>query len=131
MNKLLKDVVKFHKAYGQPVPKVPKVPSEDRVSLRIRLIEEELNEFRNGAQKGDLVESADALIDLLYVVNGAIIEFGLKDIADKLHDEVQNSNMSKLGEDGKPLYRADGKVAKGPNFFEPNLKAIIEKKISK
>lgn len=128
MNHLLKDVVKFHKTYGQPVIEAPAVPSEDRQILRLKLIEEELRELKEAFAAKDIVATADALTDLLYVVNGCVIECGLKDYIDDCHREVQNSNMSKLGLDGKPIKREDGKVLKGPNFFEPNLAKIINEK---
>ena len=125
MNKLLSDVVTFHKTYGQPVLEKPTVPKIKRQKLRKRLIREELKELNDAFKAKDLVAIADALTDLLYVVNGCVVECGLKDYIDACHDEVQASNMSKLGADGKPIYREDGKVAKGPNFFEPNLAKII------
>ena len=128
MNKLLSDVLEFHRTYNQPVLSEPTIPSEDRCELRVKLIAEELQEFKDAIEAKDIVAVADALTDLLYVVNGAVLEFGLKDKIDKCHDEVQASNMSKLGEDGKPIYREDGKVVKGPNFFEPDLASIVHAK---
>lgn len=125
MNKLLADVVTFMKTFGQPVISQPHIPSKDRQALRIELIEEELIELREAFDAKDIVGVADALTDLLYVVNGCVVECGLKDYIDACHDEVQASNMSKLDEDGKPIYRIDGKVLKGPNFFSPNLEKII------
>ena len=125
MNKLLSDVVLFHQTYGQPVAEKPIIPKVKRQKLRARLIREELKELTDAFKAKDLVAVADALTDLLYVVNGCVVECGMKDLIDSCHEEVQASNMSKLGADGKPMYRADGKVAKGPNFFEPNLAKII------
>jgi predicted HAD superfamily Cof-like phosphohydrolase len=125
MNKLLSDVVKFHKTYKQPVIDEPAVPPQARQKLRIELIEEETKELKAAFEAGDIVAVADALADLLYVVNGAVVECGLKDYIDDCHNEVQASNMSKLDSNGKPIFREDGKVLKGPNFFEPNLKAIV------
>lgn len=128
MNKLLQDVVKFHETYKQPVVENPAIPAKKRQKLRLRLIREELKELKDAFEAEDIVAVADALTDLLYVVNGCVVECGLKDYIDACHDEVQASNMSKLDENGKPIYRADGKVAKGPNFFEPNLERIINEK---
>ena len=94
------------------------------MELRIELISEELNELWDAFDARDIVEVADALTDILYVTYGAAHAFGI-DI-DKCFDEVQRSNMSKLGEDGKPIYREDGKVQKGPNYFKPDLKKILQ-----
>jgi predicted HAD superfamily Cof-like phosphohydrolase len=127
MNKLLSDVVTFHKTYNQPVVEKPAIPEIPRQHLRVRLIAEELDELKAAFLANDIVAVADALTDLLYVVNGCVVECGLKDYIDDCHDEVQASNMSKLGADGKPIYREDGKVKKGPNFFEPDLEKILKK----
>ena len=125
MNQLLKDVVEFHTTYGQPVLTEPAIPSKERQALRISLITEELQELCAAFQNNDIVEVADALVDLMYVVNGCAAECGLQNLIDKCHTEVHASNMSKLGADGKPIKREDGKILKGPAFFSPNLKAII------
>lgn len=125
MNQLLKDVVEFHNTYGQPVLDIPTVPTKDRQSLRISLIAEELEELKAAFENNDIVEVADALVDLMYVVNGCAAECGLQNLIDKCHAEVHASNMSKLGTDGKPIKREDGKVLKGVNYFPPNLAAII------
>ena len=93
------------------------------MQLRIDLIEEELNELKEAIKNNDIVEVADALTDILYVTYGAGHSFGVD--LDKCFDEVQRSNMSKLGEDGKPIYNESGKVMKGPNYFAPDLKKII------
>lgn len=127
MNKLLKDVLTFHKTYNQPILENPTIPDYERSELRVNLIEEELDELKQAIAENDIVGVADALTDLLYVVNGAVIEFGLKDYIEKCHAEVQASNMSKLGADGKPIYREDGKVVKGPNYFEPDLASIVNR----
>ena len=113
-------VSEFMNAFGQEVK--TKTEKETQV-LRYALIAEELNEFVDAMKQEDLVEVADALADLLYVVYGAGHAFGID--LDKCFAEVQRSNMSKLGEDGKPMYRDDGKVMKGPNFSEPQLEECL------
>ena len=118
------DVSKFMKAFGQDVNKKSTWPDYKTRNLRIELIEEELEELKAAIMQKDMVEIADALTDLLYVVYGAGHTFGID--LDKTFDEVHSSNMSKLGDDGKPIYREDGKVLKGPNFFEPNLQKFIK-----
>lgn len=113
----------FMKAFGQEVKSDPDFPNDETVSLRIELIAEELNELFDACEQKDIVEVADALTDILYVTYGAGHAFGID--LDECFREVQRSNMSKLGEDGKPIYRDDGKVLKGPNYFEPDLKSIL------
>ena len=116
-------VKKFMEAFGQEVKEKPEIPDAETVNLRIELIAEELEELWDACEKKDLVEIADALTDILYVTYGAGHAFGID--LDKCFREVQRSNMSKLGEDGKPIYREDGKVMKGPNYSEPNLKKVL------
>ena len=118
-------VKEFMKSFGQEVKSKPEWPKEDTMELRIDLIEEELGEFKDAIINGDgtLVDVADALSDLLYVVYGAGHSFGLD--LDACFKEVHRSNMSKLDEYGKPIYREDGKVLKGPDFTEPDLKSMI------
>jgi len=111
-------------AFGQEVKSKPEFPNSDIVKLRVDLIDEELRELQEACETKDMVEVADALSDLLYVVYGAGHAFGID--LDRTFEEVHRSNMSKLGEDGKPIYREDGKVLKGPNFKLPNLKKIID-----
>jgi len=114
----------FMKTFGQEV-KTNAGFSSDKISkLRIDLIEEELEELKDAIKKKDLKETIDALTDILYVTYGAGHAFGVN--LDKCFDEVQNSNMSKLGEDGKPLYNENGKVMKGPNYFKPNLSQFLK-----
>ncbi len=115
----------FMLMFGQEVVEKPEWPSAETMELRIDLIEEELQELKDGILLGDgtLVDVADALTDLLYVVYGAGHSFGIN--LDKCFEEVHNSNMSKLGNDGKPIYREDGKILKGKNFREPNLKEVL------
>ena len=112
------------KTYGQEIKSKPMFPDENIIKLRYNLIKEELDELQIAIQQKDLIEVADALTDLLYVVYGAGHSFGIN--LDKCFEEVQKSNMSKLGNDGKPIYNEYGKVMKGPNYFKPNLKQFIE-----
>ena len=95
--------------------------------LRYELMREENEEYLEAAKNNDLVEVADALGDMLYILCGTIIEHGMQHKIEEVFNEIQRSNMSKLGADGKPIYREDGKVLKGPNYFKPNIKAILEK----
>jgi len=113
----------FMNTYGQDVKEKSEFPENKIVQLRIDLIEEELNELKEAIKNKDIVEVADALTDILYVTYGAGHSFGVN--LDECFDEVQRSNMSKLGEDGKPIYNDSGKVMKGPNYFAPNLKKIV------
>ena len=118
-------VKEFMNAFGQEVVAKPDWPSAETMELRMDLIEEEVGEFNDACSdaSGSLVDVADALADILYVVYGAGHAFGID--LDKCFDEVHRSNMSKLGEDGKPIYREDGKVLKGESFSEPNLKEVL------
>ena len=113
----------FMKTFGQEVKTKPSFSSDKINKLRIDLIKEELQELTEAMQKKDLLEVADALTDILYVTYGAGHAFGIN--LDKCFDEVQNSNMSKLGEDGKPIYNESGKVMKGPNYFKPDFSKIL------
>lgn len=116
-------VKEFMRTFGQTVEQYPTIPSMEIVNLRYSLIKEELDEFDEAIKNNDIVEMADALVDILYVTYGALAAFGLP--ADKLFQEVHRSNMSKLGADGKPIYREDGKVMKGPNYTPPDLASIV------
>ena len=113
----------FMKTFGQEVKDRPSFSTEKINNLRVSLIEEELKELKDAMERKDLLEVADALTDILYVTYGAGHAFGIN--LDKCFDEVQNSNMSKLDPDGKPIYNDFGKVMKGPNFFKPNLKKFL------
>ena len=113
----------FMEAFGQEVLYIPTMPDFNLAALRLDLIEEEVQELRDGFGRSSLLEVADALTDILYVVYGAGHAFGI-DLDDCFH-EVHRSNMTKLGEDGRPLYRDDGKVMKGPNYEEPDLAQFI------
>jgi predicted HAD superfamily Cof-like phosphohydrolase len=95
-------------------------------TLRFDLMKEENEEYLEAANNNDMVEVADALGDMLYILCGTIIEHGMQDKIETVFEEIQRSNMSKLGEDGQPIYREDGKVLKGPNYFKPNIKDILE-----
>ena len=114
----------FMKTFGQEVNTEPELPNDETSKLRLELIGEELGELEEAIANKDLVEIADALTDILYVTYGAGHAFGID--LDACFREVQRSNMSKLGEDGKPIYREDGKVLKGPNYSEPDLKKTLQ-----
>ena len=118
-------VTEFHEAFGAPVAATPRLITRERYDLRCNLIREEFDEYKEAFHNNDIVEIADALGDLLYVVLGTAIENGLD--MDSIVTEIHESNMSKLGEDGKPVYREDGKILKGPNFRLPKLKDVIWK----
>ena len=113
----------FMKTFGQEVKTKPSFSSDKINKLRIDLIKEELNELQEAMKNNDLLEVADALTDILYVTYGAGHAFGID--LDKCFDEVQNSNMSKLGENGEPIYNDSGKVMKGPNYFKPDLSKFV------
>ncbi|MDC0438915.1 nucleoside triphosphate pyrophosphohydrolase family protein [Candidatus Pelagibacter sp.] len=113
----------FMKTFGQEVKTKPSFSSDKINKLRIDLIKEELDELQDAMKNNDLLEVADALTDILYVTYGAGHAFGIN--LDKCFDEVQNSNMSKLGENGEPIYNEFGKVMKGPNYFKPNLSKFV------
>lgn len=116
----------FMEAFNQEVLYVPTLPDFNLAALRLDLIEEEVQELRDGLGNQDLLEIADALTDILYVVYGAGHAFGID--LDDCFNEVHRSNMTKLGEDGRPLYRDDGKVMKGPNYEEPDLKQFVQQR---
>ena len=114
----------FMKTFGQEVKDKPSFSTDKINKLRLDLIKEELNELTEAMNNKDLLEVADALTDILYVTYGAGHAFGID--LDKCFEEVQNSNMSKLDEDGKPIYNDSGKVMKGPNYFKPNLLKFLK-----
>ena len=116
-------VGKFMKTFGQEVKEKAEFPSVKITSLRYELIREELQELKDAIEKNDIKEVADALTDILYVTYGAGHAFGIN--LDKCFEEVQSSNMSKLGKDGKPIYNEKGKVMKGPNYFKPDLNKFV------
>ena len=116
-------VRKFMETFGQEVKKKAEFPNDKITTLRYDLIKEELEELRIAMERKDIKEVADALTDILYVTYGAGHSFGIN--LDKCFEEVQSSNMSKLGEDGRPIYNDKGKVMKGPNYFKPDLNKFV------
>jgi predicted HAD superfamily Cof-like phosphohydrolase len=128
MKKRIAAVHEFHSAFKLGIKNTPTANiGEERNLLRFNLMKEENEEYFEAAQNNDLVEVADALGDMLYILCGTIIEHGMQDKIEEVFNEIQRSNMSKLGEDGKPIYREDGKVLKGPNYFKPDIKSILHK----
>ena len=117
------NVKKFMQTFGQEVKTKASFPNDKIIDLRLDLIREELSELKEAIEKKDIKEVADALTDILYVTYGAGHAFGIN--LDKCFEEVQNSNMSKLGSDGKPIYNDQGKVMKGPNYFKPDLTRFV------
>ena len=116
-------VKKFMETFGQEIKEKAAFPNNKITSLRYNLIKEELEEFKEAIENRDIKEVADALTDILYVTYGAGHAFGIN--LDKCFEEVQNSNMSKSGSDGKPIFNDSGKVMKGPNYFKPDLSKLI------
>ena len=128
MKNKLKAVQTFHKAFGLGVEHKPIAKlSEQKLQLRFDLMAEENEEYLDAAKNGDLVEVADALGDMLYILCGTILEHGMQHKIEEIFNEIQRSNMSKLGADGKPIYCEDGKVMKGPNYFKPYILKVLEK----
>ena len=127
MKSKIEAVELFHKSFGlgvlnEPTANLGKAKNE----LRFNLMDEENKEYLEAAESGDLVEVADALGDMLYILCGTILEHGMQYKIEEVFNEIQRSNMSKLGADGKPIYREDGKVLKGPNYFKPNIEGILK-----
>ena len=127
MQKQINAVKEFHVAFKighneNPVADL----GENKKMLRYNLMKEENEEYLEAVQNNDITEIADALGDMLYILCGTILEHGLQHKIEAVFDEIQRSNMSKLGEDGKPIYREDGKVIKGPNYFKPNFEEILQ-----
>lgn len=121
-------VARFHRSFGLGISETPKADlGEEKNTLRFNLMDEENREYFEAACKDDLVEVADALGDMLYILCGTILEHGMQHIIEEVFDEIQKSNMSKLGEDGRPIYREDGKVLKGPSYFKPDIKGILDR----
>ncbi|CAN1562694.1 NTP pyrophosphohydrolase, DR2231-like [Flavobacteriaceae bacterium] len=126
MIKQLNAVKEFHTAFEIGYSEIPKSDlGESKNVLRFNLMKEENEEYLEAVQNNDLIEIADALGDMLYILCGTIIEHGLQHKIEAVFDEIQRSNMSKLDHDGKPIYREDGKVMKGPNYFKPDFSKII------
>jgi len=119
----------FHDAFGIDNADAPTTAlAPEQIDLRYKLMREENEEYLDAAKAGDLVEVADALGDMLYILCGTMLKHGLQDKMSDVFNEIQRSNMSKLGKDGRPIYREDGKVLKGPGYFKPNIAAILAAK---
>ena len=128
MKNKISAVTAFHKAFRLCVNNTPTADiDEDTMRLRFSLMDEENKEYLDAIKNKDLIEVADALGDMLYILCGTIITHGMQDVIDQVFEEIQQSNMSKLGNDGKPIYRKDGKVLKGPNYFRPEIAKILKK----
>lgn len=125
MKQILDSVAEFHRAFNHPISEKPTLISAERASLRFDLMKEENEEYLLACANNDLVEVADALGDQLYILAGTMLEHGMQDKIIEVFNEIQRSNMSKLGEDGKPILRADGKILKGNNYTPPDLKPIF------
>ena len=126
MKKKIAAVEMFHRSFGLGILQNPKAnlgPEKNR--LRFNLMDEENKEYFEAAERGDLVEVADALGDMLYILCGTILEHGMQYKIEKVFEEIQRSNMSKLGANGKPIYREDGKVLKGPDYFKPDIEGVL------
>ena len=127
IKKELVDVTKFHNAFKIKVNENPTVEIDNAlIELRYRLMQEENSEYLEAAKNKDLIEVADALGDMLYILCGTILTHGLQYKIEEVFNEIQRSNMSKLGKDGNPIYRKDGKVMKGPNYFKPDIYKILK-----
>ena len=121
-------VALFHNSFGLEVSQTMRANlGNEKNRLRFDLMDEENKEYLEAANKNDIVEVADALGDMLYILCGTILEHGMQHKIEEVFEEIQKSNMSKLGADGKPIYREDGKVLKGPNYFKPNIREILDK----
>ena len=128
MESKIKAVHEFQKAFGLGIQNSPTAELDtSRNLLRYKLMREENEEYLDAANNKDLVEVADALGDMLYILCGTIIEHGMQHKIEEVFNEIQKSNMSKLGADGKPIYRQDGKVLKGPDYFKPDISSILNK----
>jgi len=126
LDTLINHVKKFHESFGINNEESPKTEiGEQVIDLRFELLREENEEYLEAAKKNDLVEVADALGDMLYILCGTILSHGMQHKIAEVFEEIQRSNMSKLGADGNPIYREDGKVMKGPNYFKPNISKIL------
>jgi predicted HAD superfamily Cof-like phosphohydrolase len=127
MQDKIKAVALFHTSFGLGVSQIQQADlGENKNNLRFNLMDEENKEYLDAVMNNDMVEVADALGDMLYILCGTILEHGMQYKIEEVFNEIQRSNMSKLGADGKPIYREDGKVLKGPNYFKPNIREILE-----
>ncbi len=128
MKNKLSSVEKFHRLFGMGVSETMRADlGAVKNSLRFNLMDEENKEYLEAAENDDLVEVADALGDMLYILCGTILEHGMQHKIEEVFAEIQRSNMSKLGADGKPIYREDGKVLKGPHYFKPDILGILQR----
>lgn len=128
MKSKIEAVAAFHMAFGLGVSNTPKANLGNHKNLlRFNLMDEENKEYFEAAENNDLVEVADALGDMLYILCGTILEHGMQHKIEEVFEEIQRSNMSKLGENGQPIYRDDGKVLKGPSYFKPDIKEILDR----
>ncbi len=128
MKSKIKAVQLFHESFGLGVSQEMKADlGKTKNQLRFNLMDEENKEYLEAASNNDMIEVADALGDMLYILCGTILEHGMQHKIEEVFNEIQRSNMSKLGEDGKPIYREDGKVLKGPNYFKPDISSILNK----
>jgi predicted HAD superfamily Cof-like phosphohydrolase len=126
MKEFINKVEEFHNAFGIKNADSLTTADKDTQSLRLDLILEETQEYKEACEQHDIIGIADALGDQLYIIFGTILKHGLQDKIEEIFNEIHRSNMSKLGEDGKPLYREDGKVLKGPKYTKPDIKSIID-----
>lgn len=126
MKKQLDAVARFHEAFNQKNAKWPQHISKEEYELRHRLMAEENDEYLEACDTNDIVSIADALGDQMYILCGTILKHGLQYIIEDIFDEIQSSNMSKLGEDGNPVLREDGKILKGPKYFPPNVEQYLK-----
>jgi len=128
LNECLSAVAEFQETFGLPMENTPTARlNEDIIALRHRLMAEENDEYIEAAKAGDMVEIADALGDMLYILCGTIISHGMQDVIGDVFSTIQASNMSKLGADGQPIYREDGKVMKGPDYFRPDIAGVLDR----
>lgn len=125
MKKQIESVERFHEAFGQKNGKWPQHITVEEYELRHKLMAEENDEYLDACDNNDIVGIADALGDQMYILCGTILKHGLQHIIEDIFDEIQSSNMSKLGEDGKPILREDGKILKGPSYFKPDLSKFL------
>ncbi len=127
MKDKIQAVKEFHKAFKLDYLEQPKASiGLEKNKLRFNLMREENEEYLEAANNNDIIEVADALGDMLYILCGTIIEHGMQHKIDEIFNEIQSSNMSKLGADGNPIYREDGKVLKGPNYFKPDIEGVLK-----
>ena len=128
LNDCISSVAEFQKTFGLPMEERPAARlNEDIIALRHNLMAEENDEYLEAARSGDMVEIADALGDMLYILCGTIISHGMQDVIGDVFKTIQDSNMSKLGADGRPIYREDGKVMKGPDYFKPDIAGVLDR----